>query len=299
MVAYKPVLPSILGIPSYAIMMAVGYLAALGAVFALVPRKRTEPGGVDRPQAVDLFLVMLVSSLIGAKLGHVIFEAPGHVTEDGRVIESLGELLWEDPLHALRLGEGGYVWYGGMIGALLTAVVYFRRRPHLKGLEYADAFAPAVMVGAAFGRLGCFMAGCCYGVSTELPWGVDFPATDGPVHPTQIYDATFAGLCGAALMARYGRRRFMGENIALLLILYPVARFFTEAFRGDPERNGFGPFSTSQWISFAVLAAGGWMYVQAARRAQAPRSGAPSSIPEADEVGAHGPEAAPSRAEAG
>mgnify|MGYP006266080249 FL=1 len=247
-------------LPSYAVMMAAGYLAALAAVWFLVPRRRRGSAGIDRPQAFDLFLVMVASSLIGAKVGHVLFEAPGHVTADGRTIESLWELLREDPWHVLRFGEGGYVWYGGMIGALVTAVIYFRRRPGLNGWLYADAFAPAIMVGAAFGRVGCFMSGCCYGVPTELPWGIDFPATAGPVHPTQLYDATFAAICGAVLLHRFGRRRFDGENIALLLIAYPVARFTTEMLRGDPERGGLGPFSTSQWLSLGVGAIGVWLY---------------------------------------
>lgn len=259
------VLPEVLGLPAYAVMMAAGYLAALVAVYLLVPRRKAGPDGIDKPQAFDLFLVMLISSLLGAKIGHTVFEAPGHHLPDGRVVESLWELLREDPWHPLRLGEGGYVWYGGMIGALVVAVWYFRARPQLNGMLYADAFAPAVMVGAAFGRLGCFMEGCCYGVPTELPWGVAFPATTGPVHPTQLYDAAFGALCGAFLLWRFPRRSFDGENIALLLIAYPIARFTTEVFRGDPERGGFGPFSTSQWISIGLLAVGVGLYFMAAR----------------------------------
>ncbi len=256
-------------VPSYAALMALGYVAALATVFWLVPPGAGHRGGLERGQAWDLFIVMLVASLLGAKIGHTLFEAPGHVTEDGRVIESLWELLQEDPWHFLRLGEGGYVWYGGMIGALLTAAVYFRRRPELNALLYSDAFAPAVMIGAAWGRLGCFLSGCCYGKPTDVPWGVAFPATEGvAVHPTQLYDATFALACGLFLMWYFPRRRFDGENIALLLIVYPIARFTTEIFRGDPERGSFGPFSTSQLLSFVVVAAGVALYAWASARAR-------------------------------
>ena len=190
------VLPRLFGLPSYAVMMASGYAVALAVVLWLAPRRRVGDEGLDRGQIFDLFVVMLISSLLGAKIGHTLFEAPGHKTADGRTIHTLVELLREDPWHWLRLGEGGYVWYGGMVGALAVAVWYFRSRPHLNALLYADAFAPAVMVGAAIGRVGCFMEGCCHGVPTSVPWAVTFDPAHGPVHPTQLYDSTFAAVCG-------------------------------------------------------------------------------------------------------
>jgi len=288
-------------VASYAVLMVLGYAAALGVVLALArgASTRSRAGGLTGAQAWDLFVVMLVASILGAKLGHVLFEAPGHVTEDGRTIESLGQLLAEDPWHVLRLGEGGYVWYGGLIGALVTAVVYFRRRPELNGLLFSDAFAPAVMVGAAFGRVGCFLSGCCYGQPTDLPWGLAFPATDGvPVHPTQIYDATFAAAFGGFLLWWFPRRRFDGENIALLLVGYPIARFITEAFRGDPERGSIGPFSTSQLISIFVLAAGVALYAAARRRAGDPGEPRESMAREGEDDAPPSPPDPPEGAEA-
>lgn len=253
---------------SYALLMVLGYAAALFVVLRLArtARETERASGLTGHQAWDLYIVMVVASILGAKIGHVLFEAPGHIFE-GERIDSLWELLKADPLHALRLGEGGYVWYGGLLGALLTAVVYFRRRPELNALQYSDAFAPAIMVGAALGRFGCFLSGCCYGVPTDAAWGVAFPATDGvPVHPTQLYDASFAAIFGLFLLWWFPRRRFDGENISLLLIGYPVARFVTESFRGDPERGHFGPLSTSQIISVGVLVAGVALYAWARRR---------------------------------
>jgi len=268
-----------LPIPSYVLFMVTGYVAALLTILRLARSPAAER--VDRAQAVDLFIVMLVASVIGAKLGHVFFEAPGHVAADGHIIRSLPELLREDPLHPFMLGEGGYVWYGGMIGALLTAVVYFRRRPRLDGLQYSDLFAPATMIGAAFGRVGCLMAGCCYGVPTEMPWGMAFPDTQGQlVHPTQLYDAGFAALLGVGLAWGFGRRRFDGQIIALLLMAYPVARYLTEVFRGDPERGTIGPVSTSQALSALVFGAGAGLYLWARRRS-AHRESAPVGVNEA------------------
>nr|XP_061804855.1 phosphatidylglycerol--prolipoprotein diacylglyceryl transferase-like [Nerophis lumbriciformis] len=249
-------------IDSYVTLMVLGYIAALGAIFYVTPKggDARKTGSLDRPQVWDLFIVMVVSSVIGAKLGHVFFEAPGHTTESGAPINSLIELLQDDPWHWARLGESGYVWYGGMLGALLVAVFYFYRRPHLKGWLYADAFAPAIMLGAALGRMGCFLAGCCYGDPTDGPFGIQFPRLPSPVHPTQLYDATIAAALGLFLLWRFGRRRFHGENIALLLMTYPVMRATTEIFRGDAERGEYGAISTSQIISIPLFFIGVWLY---------------------------------------
>ncbi len=259
-----PVLFHIGDIPidSYATMMTLGFVVALATIFYVTPKGGDAPktGGLDRPQVWDLFIVMVVSSIIGSKFGHVLFEAPGHKTETGETINSLWELLKDDPIHWARLGEAGYVWYGGMIGALLVAVYYFRKRPHLKAWLYADAFAPAIMLGACVGRLGCFLAGCCYGQPTDGPLGVQFPRLPGPVIPTQLFDAGIALVLGLGLLWRFGRRRFDGENIALLLITYPVLRATTEIFRGDADRGVYGAISTSQLLSIPLLAIGLWLY---------------------------------------
>jgi phosphatidylglycerol:prolipoprotein diacylglycerol transferase len=112
------------------------------------------------------------------------------------------------------------------------------------------------MLGAAVGRVGCFLAGCCHGRPTDAAWGVRFPRLEGPVHPTQLYDAAAALALGLLLAWRWPRRRFAGENIGLLLVGYPLLRSLTEFFRGDAERGAFGPLSTSQWLSVPLLLVG-------------------------------------------
>ncbi len=300
----KPILFEIFGwkAPSYAVLMALGFVVALMTIWALVPRQPTaglsgitagvrqafallvsflgstklgqklypipdhpDDQGlpVSRARSMDLYLVMLISALLGSKFGHVLFEAEGHVGSDGQKIETLWQLLQDDPWHWARLGEAGYVWYGGMIGALLVAIYYFKTRPQLKAALYSDVFAPAIMTGAAVGRFGCFLAGCCYGQPTDSPWGVLFPHLHslGPVHPTQLYDTFIAAALGSFLMLRFKKRRFDGENIAWLLMLYPALRATTEVFRGDPERGAFLILSTSQWLSIPLFAAGAYLYL--------------------------------------
>ena len=253
-------------VPSYAAMMALGYIGALLTIRAIIPAAPKD-GPLNRGQAVDLFIVMLVASLFGAKLGHVFFEAPGHIGSNGQPINSVYELLAEDPLHWLRLDDPGYVWYGGMIGALVVAVAYFRSRPNLNPWLYADAFTPAIMTGAAIGRLGCFMGGCCYGVATTLPWGVAFPGMAETVHPTQLYDSAIAAILGLGLLLRFDRRRFDGELIAILLMAYPVFRALTESVRGDAERGFIGPLSTSQLLSVPLFLIGLALYIRRSRTA--------------------------------
>ncbi|MBX2814077.1 MAG: prolipoprotein diacylglyceryl transferase [Myxococcales bacterium] len=259
----KPILFEVFGltITSYAAFVALGFLSALLTLIGLMSHNSLKKEGVYRLQVLDLFVVILVSALFGSKLGHVLFEAPGHIGRNGERIVSVAQLLADDPWHWLRLTDPGYVWYGGMIAGLLTAVVYFRRRPQLPAWLYADVFAPAVMVGAAVGRLGCFLAGCCYGIPTESLVGVWFPGLNKPVHPTQLYDAAIAFSLASCMICRFHWRRFDGENLALLLIFYPFFRFFTEFFRGDVERGMWGPLSTSQWISIPLFFIGIVIYV--------------------------------------
>lgn len=261
--------------PAYAVFMILGFAAALLVIRSLAPRsvEGLPRGGFDQPQAFDLYLVMLVSAIFGSKVGHVLFEAPGHRTADGRAISSVWELLLEDPWHPFDITDPGYVWYGGLLACLGVAIVYFRRRPRLDAWLFSDAFAPAIMVGAVLGRLGCFLAGCCYGVETEGAFGVQFPHLPAPVHPTQLYDASVALVLGAYLLWRFPRRRFDGENITLMLMGYSLFRATTEIFRGDPERGGFAGLSTSQWISVPLFLIGLWLYV--ARR----RSGREATRP--------------------
>ena len=257
------------GVPSYSVAMVLGFAVALWVLFRLTPRgPAASEGGLERGQVWDLFIVMVVSSVLGSKIGHTLFEAPGHVGPDGEKISSFAELIVVDPLHWARLGEAGYVWYGGMIGALAVATFYFWRRPHLNAWLYSDLFAPAIMAGAAVGRLGCFFAGCCYGQPTDSPLGVQFPKTSSPVHPTQLYDSTIAFVLAVVLYLNFRRRRFEGQNIALLLIAYPILRSLTEAVRGDADRGSIGPLSTSQAISLPLLLVGLGMYIVQYRRAK-------------------------------
>jgi phosphatidylglycerol:prolipoprotein diacylglycerol transferase len=175
--------------------------------------------------------------------------------------------------------RAGGVFYGGLIGALVAAVVLLRRY-RLPFFEVADVLAPSVALGHFFGRLGCFSAGCCYGRSCSPAWGVVFShplaaeisgtPLGVPLVPTQLYEAAF-NLANYAFLAWLFRRRLRpGSVLAAYLIGYGVARFVIEFFRGDADR-GFvlgGALSTSQAIAGVMVPLGFAILIWVRRRGQ-------------------------------
>jgi phosphatidylglycerol:prolipoprotein diacylglycerol transferase len=178
-----------------------------------------------------------------------------------------------DPASLTKIGYG-HVFYGGYLGAVIFASLFYRiaKQPVLRFLDIAATYMP---LGLALHRaVGCFCAGCCFGRPTTLPWGVRFPpaapatATFGPVpvHPTQLYEAAAVLLMFPALLAwRRLPRRQPGELIALQIAWYAVARFAIEFVRGDDDRGQYGPLSTSQWIGVGMLLVAGGLALNAWR----------------------------------
>jgi phosphatidylglycerol:prolipoprotein diacylglycerol transferase len=177
--------------------------------------------------------------------------------------------LWE----VLQYWKGGIVFYGGVIGSTVAFLIYRRLRP-FPLRPYMDVLAPSIAVGILFGRLGCFLNGCCYGDICHFPWAVSFPrpsppwvqqfelgmipgdaAWSLPVHPTQIYSAIDGLVLFLLLSAYYPFRRRHGEVMALLAVTYPVSRFLIEYLRND-ESAFFAGLTVSQNISIALLLTG-------------------------------------------
>ncbi len=216
---------------------------------------------LDRIVVIDLAIVVLISSILGAKL---LFIATRWQEDYARLFQQLLH-SWHQPLLAvddvLRFWSGGLVFYGGFIAASVAAIGYlFIRR--LPIAVYCDLMAPAIGIGLGFGRgLGCFLAGCCFGRPTDLSWGVIFPPgapsylAYGPncaVHPVQLYEAALAVVLAVALHFYRQQARYRGQVSAGFLIGYSVVRFGLEYFRGDLVRGYWGSLSTSQWISLGV-----------------------------------------------
>ncbi|MGD0091711.1 MAG: prolipoprotein diacylglyceryl transferase, partial [Planctomycetota bacterium] len=165
-------------------------------------------------------------------------------------------------------------------GAIITVwpfTWYYCRRHKLPALAFLDLCLPSFIAGQAFGRIGCFMYGCCYGEVTDLPWAVHFPAgapswqkhvleglipqsaaCSAGVHPTQLYAAFGGALVAAFLYAYWPRRRYDGQIMALMLLMAGITRFFEELLRADePAMWAAVPWlTTSHWLALAVAAVG-------------------------------------------
>ncbi len=206
---------------------------------------------------LELAVAVVAGGWLSAKIGHVLLEARGHALPDGGVADGVVDLLRADPWHWARLFEPGFVQFAGLIGAIVTGVVFLHRQGARAALPaLADAAVVAVAVGVGIGRLGCFLAGCCYGAPTDLPWAVHFPVgheTHGlGVHPTQLYDAGVA-LVAVVAWALLRRRLPVGWPALVVTGLLLSARFATELLRADADRGQLGPLSTSQAIALGGL----------------------------------------------
>ncbi len=230
-------------------MVALGYLAA---VLAMLKMKRH--AGLDAEQVFDISMISIVGGILGARIFYVV----QFWSRDG---------FDEDLLLALRIDKGGLVFYGGFICALLALWIYCRRKK-LGVLKVVDMMAPALAVGHAFGRIGCFLQGCCFGKPTDMPWAAVFPQGTMPaakfpdlgavppcsaqLHPVQLYESFANFALFGVLMLLAGRMKD-GRIAATYLIGYGVIRFSLEFFRGDHSDFLFGALTPSQTISLAFL----------------------------------------------
>jgi phosphatidylglycerol:prolipoprotein diacylglycerol transferase len=233
-------------INTYGVLLALAFLAAL-----LVAARLGARDGLPRERLFDLGLWLLLAAIVGSKVLLLVVEPEYR----------------NAPLRLLSLDflRSGGVFYGGFLGAVLTAYVLVRRY-QLPWWRTADAFAPGIALGQAIGRQGCFAAGCCWGKPTTLPWGVRFSELgqqvtgvpiDAHLHPTQLYESFAAFLFFALLLWLHRRKTFDGQIILAYGVLYGAARFIIEFFRDDPRGDLFGlttltHLSTSQLISLLV-----------------------------------------------
>jgi phosphatidylglycerol:prolipoprotein diacylglycerol transferase len=244
---------------TYGVLLAAAYLLGLQMALARAGRH-----GLDRARVMDLGIYIIVAALVGAKLLLVAVDVRHFV---------------ENPGDLLSLVRSGGVFYGGLILAFAVAVWYVRRH-RMPVWPVGDAIAPGIALGHVVGRLGCFMAGCCYGRETDVPWAVTFTSPEAranvgtplgvPLHPTQLYEAGAELLILAGLLALERRgRAFPGRTFWTYLLVYGVSRFVIEFYRGDP-RGMVAGLSTSQFISVILVPLSAAMLVWLGRRQPAP-----------------------------
>ena len=231
---------------SYGVLLAIAFLAGLW-----VAARQARRAGLDSARVSDLAIFVLIAGLVGAKAMLVIVE---------------WEYYSKNPGELFSILQSGGVFYGGLLAAFPVAIWYTRRH-HLAGWRVADALAPGVAIGQAIGRLGCFAAGCCYGLAADVPWAVTFrdiyatravgTPIDTPLHPTQLYESAAAFAIFGFLIWIASRKRFHGQVMLSYVVLYSIARFALEFFRGDRSRGEVfdGLLTTSQFVGIGLVLA--------------------------------------------
>ena len=286
-----------LDFPAYFTLLTLGFGMAM-----LLTVRESKKLGQDPELILDTNLWMVVWGIIGARVLHLI--ADGHIHDyvnlcvDPKLVPAIdARVSWcataaqcgydylcdtvthkcyppKDCLAAIKVWRGGLAYYGGFIFAVGFAW-HFVKKHKLGWWKTADLASPGIMLGLFFGRLGCFLNGCCYGKQTSSWVGVVFPRGGSawraqvdahlitaaertlPVHPTQLYESA---ACFVIFLILYywvrPRRRAFGDVFAWMLILYAVARSLCEIFRDDDRGVLFGFLSTSQIISVPLLVGG-------------------------------------------
>lgn len=239
-------------IGTYSLCALAGMLVGAFAVCRLAERR-----GRMWQELLLPYLSALAGMLVGARLLYGLVQLPGL---------SASGLRPEEPglrgiLALLRSLFGGMVFYGGLFGALAAVALHVRLAPSLAGAPAFDIFAVAAPLIHAFGRLGCFLGGCCYGIPCAFGFLVRenplYPRMAGVVRlPVQLFEAAGCLALFALLLALYRRRALEGRLLRLYLFAYAIMRFALEFLRGDAVRGIWLGLSTSQWISLGILAWG-------------------------------------------
>ena len=252
-------LPGGFKIFGYGMMLFLAYVVGVN-----MTAWRARKGHLNPQFAFDLATWLFIGGLVGARAFFVIQYRD----------------RFDSFLDIFKIWEGGIVFYGSLIGGTLALVVFWfvKRFPFL---PMTDAIAPALCIGLAIGRFGCFLNGCCYGDRCELPWAVQFPpgsapfndqVTEGvlsasasaslPLHPTQIYSTIDGFVLLFVVLTFWPLRKADGHAMALYFMLYAVTRFLIERLRNDESAQYMG-MTISQLISLGGFAFGAFLWVVA------------------------------------
>ena len=240
----------------YGVMMAVAFLAGLWTA-----TRRARLANVSGDVIADVTLWLMAGSILGARIVYVTTYWKQ---------EFAGQPLSE----IFMIQHGGLVYYGGLIGATVTAAGYLAWKK-LPVWKIADILAPSIALGSFFGRAGCLLNGCCFGRPTNLPWAIQFPngstawdqqfheglvSANGPslpVHPTEIYDGLLNLILYVFLAWLFRRKKFDGQIFSTYLIVYAVFRSIAEYFRGDyPADHVHAGLTSAQLVSVPIFVAG-------------------------------------------
>jgi phosphatidylglycerol:prolipoprotein diacylglycerol transferase len=238
-------------IPMYGLLIMAG--CALGVAFAVYARRNA---GIQKQDILFAACYAGVGAFLGAKLLYLALTLPKLLIKS---VPLTSALLYE-------LFAYGFVFYGGALGGL-GAVFLYARKYKLAYLPLVETLIPSVPLIHAFGRLGCFCAGCCYGIVAQPPWGIYFRADSVALHgvpllPIQLYEAAFNLLLFVFFSIYAKKPRPAGHILGLYLIAYAIARFVLEFFRYDAARGFLWGVSNSQWIGLLLIPCGVYLLLR-------------------------------------
>lgn len=238
-------------IPTFGLML---WLAAVAAAFVMDRAFKRARLDAD---AVGMVAIAVVAGIVGAKLWHVM-DTPSEFREMG------WRVLWD---------SAGFAWFGGLVFGI-SALLLQGWRARIGALRTLDLAAPAAAIGYAIGRIGCLLSGDgCYGLPTNLPWGMAFPNGIEPtfvrVHPTPLYECLVGLLIGWWLWSRGNKPRPTGWIVGEYLILTGLARFLVEFIRRNP-RILWGLSNAQLASAGSVIAGAALLWWVATRRATGP-----------------------------
>ena len=233
-------------LPTYGVMVAIAFLVAIWLTGRLAAK-----AGLKSESVTNLAIYCALAGMAGAKLLMFVF--------DWRTY-----LLHPSEIFTISTLQAAGVYQGGLSLAIVFAIFYMRRTG-LPGLATADVFAPGLAIGHAIGRIGCMMAGCCWGSVCHRPWAITFTNPDAheltgvplgtPLHPAQLYESIAEFIIFGFLYRQFHRDHRDGDIIGWYLVLYSAVRFTVEFFRNH-EQELVASLSLTQWISVATLLAG-------------------------------------------
>lgn len=224
---------------TYGVFVAAGFLTGL-----VVAVKIGKSEGISPQQTMDMGFFMIAAGILGSRLLYILMNLSYYL---------------DRPLDMVKMWEGGLVFSGGIVCVIL-ALLWYTRRHRLSFWKIADIWAPAMAIGQAIGRIGCFMAGCCYGKPTGSDWGVVFTdprslaPLNVPLHPTQLYSSGLNLIVFFILILLHRKKEFEGQVFLWLLVLHSTARLFVERFRGDDRGMIFqSGMTVTQLVTLVIL----------------------------------------------
>lgn len=231
----------------YGVCCTVGI--AMACLAALSNGRRSN---INSYNLIICFAATLIGGFLGAKLLYLIVD-----------FHSICEMFANRGVNMETISsvvQGGFVFYGGFIGGLL-GILILSRILKVSPIHFISVIAPGVPLAHAFGRLGCFMAGCCYGFPSEK-YGIAFTQSIGApngikLFPVQLLEASLLLVLALIMQTYYIKSKHRHCNMYIYLFIYPFIRIFTERFRyDDAERGIYFGLSTSTWISIGIITAG-------------------------------------------